>query len=136
MGRVGAILLAVAGGVLAFAGAVIALAFGIPALGLNAYGRNPLDETLRGEGSAVILYAAGAALLAIATRWIRAHDGPLHFERFAVAGVVMLGFGGLMAVRGNWTGVGMLVVGTIAILAPIALGGRPWGSQPKDAARA
>lgn len=129
MGRVAVAVLAVIGLLLAAAGLIAGLAWGIPALGLNIYGRNPLDETLRGLGSAATLYAVGAALLAVAIRWIRDHSGPLDLRGFVFPAVMFLGVTGLMAVRGNWTSILMLLVVAIGIAAPIALGGRPWGTR-------
>lgn len=129
MARVAVAALAVVGLLLAAAGLIAGLAWGIPAAGLNVNGRNPLDETLRGLGSAATLYAVGAALLAIATRWIRDHSGPLDLRAFAIPSVMFLGATGLTALRANWTGILMLLVVGIGIAAPIALGGRPWGTQ-------
>lgn len=129
MGRVAVAALAVVGLLMAAAGLIAGLAWGIPALGLNIYGRNPLDETLRGLGSAATLYAVGAALLAIAIRWIRDRSGSLDLRGSAVPAVTLLGVAALMAVRGNWTGILMLLVVAIGISAPIALGGRPWGTR-------
>lgn len=126
MARIGVGVLGVAGLVLIAAGVFVAFAVGLPALGLNPYGRNPFDETLRGLGTAVTLYALGAALLAIAFRWIRDHQGPLDVRGFSLAGVVALGIIGWLAVLGNWTGVAMLLTLTIGMIVPIALGGGPW----------
>src|ERR1700730_16615786 len=72
-----ALVIAVVGVLLAAAGLFVALAVGLPALGLNPYGRNALDETLRQLGTGAPRYATAAALLATATRWARPHRGPL-----------------------------------------------------------
>ena len=126
MPRVAVGVLGVVGLLLVATGVLVAFAVGLPALGLNSYGRNPLDETLRGLGTAVTLYIVGAALLAIAFRWIRDHQGPVDVRGFSVVGVVALCMIGLMAVLRNWTGVAMLFTLAIGITVPVALGGGPW----------
>jgi len=135
MTRVAVGALAVVGLLLVGAGVLVAFAVGLPALGLNPYGRNPLDETLRGLGTAATLYAVGAALLAIAFRWLRDHRGPLNVWGFSFAGIMSLGLTGLMAILRNWTGVAMLLILVIGIAVPIALGGGPWTSQLSRRAR-
>ena len=123
-----ALVIAVVGVLLAAAGLFVALAVGLPALGLNPYGRNPLGETLRGLGTAATLYATGAALLATATRWARTHRGPLPVAMVPFFG----GFVALLclfqAVVGYWTNIPELLFFTIGIAAPVALGAQPWSS--------
>src|SRR5260370_573926 len=82
MGRVVVVVLAVVGLLLAAAGLIVALAWGLPALGVNRLGRNPLDETVRALAFAATLYATGAAMLASATRWLRIRYGPLNLAAF------------------------------------------------------
>jgi hypothetical protein len=129
MARVAVALLAVLGLLLAAAGLIAALAWGVPALGLNRNGRNPLDETLRGLAFAVTLYAVGAALLASTTRWLRTHNGPFNIGAFAFAGAMIPVLGVWMALRGYWTNIPMLLIVVVGIYAPIALGARPWGNR-------
>jgi hypothetical protein len=134
--RVAIAVLAVVGLLLASAGLLIALAVGPPALGFNPYGRNPLDFTFRGLASAATLYAVGAALLAGATRWLRAHTGPLNVGAFAIAGAAIPAAAVWLALRGYWTTVPLLLLFVAGILVPIALGGRAWGKQLSPRARA
>jgi hypothetical protein len=129
MPRIAVSLFAVLGLLLAAAGLITALAWGLPALGLNANGRNPLDATLRGLSSAAGLYATGAALLAIATRWIRNRYGPLPPRGIWVAASFTALLCLWQAVLGYWANVPALLFFTIGIAAPIALGGWPWGSR-------
>jgi multisubunit Na+/H+ antiporter MnhF subunit len=132
MARVAVALLAV-GLLLATAGLFVALAVGLPALGLNPYGRNPLDETLRALAFAARLYAIGAALLAIAIRWIRDNGGSERVRGFSAVGglivVLILVMSVWQAVLGYWTNIPILLVFMIGIFAPIALGGWHWGRQ-------
>jgi hypothetical protein len=133
MARVSVAIVAVVGVLLAGAGLFAALAWGLPALGLNRYGRNPVDETMRGLAGAATLYAVGAALAASATRWIRNHAKPETLRAFApVGGVFVVLFVVLsiwMAVLGYWTNIPLLLFFMVGIVAPIALGGLPWGNQ-------
>lgn len=88
MTRIAVGVLGVLGLLLVAAGVLVAFAVGLPALGPNPYGRDPFDHTLRGLGTAATLYAVGAALLAIAFRWMRDHAGPLDARGFSGAGIV------------------------------------------------
>jgi len=135
MARVAVALLAILGVVLASAGMFVALAVGLPALGLNRYGRNPLDQTLSGLFTATTLYAVGAALLASAVRWMRTHSGPLNLGSFAFAGAIIPVFALLMVLRGYWTTVPLLLLFVVGLFVPIALGGRPWGKTLSERPR-
>ena len=139
MVRVAVALLAVVGLLLATAGLFVALAVGLPALGLNPYGRNPLDETLRALASAATLYAIGAALLAIAIRWIRDNGGSERVRGLSAVGglivVLILAMSVWQAVLGYWTNIPVLLFFMIGIFAPIALGGWHWGRQLDARAR-
>jgi hypothetical protein len=132
MARVVVGVLGVVGLLVAAAGLIMALAWSLPALGLNPYGRNPLGETVQGLTFAVTLYAAGAALLAIATRWIRDHARPQPARAFLpVGGVFALLFVAmsiLMALRGYVASIPMVLFFMIGILAPVALGALPRGT--------
>jgi hypothetical protein len=126
--------LAVAGLLLAAAGLLVGLAVGLPALGLNAYGRNPLDFTVRGLGTAATLYVIGAALLAAATRWIRNRQGSQDARRLLPVGGVFLGVFVVlsiwMAALGYWINIPLLLFFIGGILAPMALAvWRPSGSH-------
>jgi hypothetical protein len=119
-------LLAIVGLLLAAIGLIVALAVGLPALGANAYGRNPLDSTLRGLSTAAAFYVIGAALLAASTRWIRSRLGPQDARRLLPVGGV---FGGVfvvlsiwMAAFGYWINIPILLLFIAGILAPVALG--------------
>lgn len=126
MTRAGVALLAILGLFLAAAGALVALAVGIPALGLNPYGRNPLSMTIAGLVTAAVLYLVGAALLVSATRWMRDHGfAAARRGALAVIGGMVLLFGTLMAVKGFWISIAMFLVAVIAMLAPAAIGLRP-----------
>jgi hypothetical protein len=132
MARVVVGVLGVVGLLLAAAGLIMTLAWGLPALGLNPYGRNPLGETVGGLTFAVTLYAVGAGLLVIAIRWIRDHAGPQPARAlmpvggiFVVVFVVMSIF---LALRGYWASIPMLLFFMIGILAPMALGALPRGT--------
>jgi MFS family permease len=129
MGRVAVVLLAVVGLLLAAAGLIAALAWGLPALGLNRLGRNPVDETVRGLAFAAALYAAGAALLASATRWLRSRYGPLSLAAFAYAAALIPVLCVWMAVLAYWSNIPLLLFIVVGIYAPVAIGGRPWGKQ-------
>jgi len=137
MARFAVGVLAVVGLLLAAAGLFVALAVGLPALGLNPYGRNPLDETLRGLGTALTLYAIGAALLASATRWMRNQRGPLGARRLlALGGAFASVFAVLsiwMAVLGYWLNIPLLLFFLTGILAPAALG--VWPPSGRQIAR-
>jgi len=135
MARVAVALLAILGVVLASAGMFVALAVGLPALGLNPYGRNLLDQTLSGLFTATTLYAVGAALLASAVRWMRTHSGPLNLGSFAFAGAIIPVFALLMVLRGYWTTVPLLLLFVVGLFVPIALGGRPWGKTLSERPR-
>jgi hypothetical protein len=126
MARVAVALLAVLGLLLAGAGLILALAWGLPALGLNRDGRNPLDDTLRGLGFAFTLYTVGAAFVASSTRWFRVRYGPVNLGAFAFAGAMIPVVGVGMALRGYWSNIPLLLFVIVGIYAPIALGGRPW----------
>src|SRR2546428_6604278 len=89
MVRVAVALLAILGILLVSAGIMVALAVGLPALGLNPYGRNPLDQTIAGLAIATTLYVVGAALLASAIRWMRTHIRPVNLGAFAFAGAII-----------------------------------------------
>ena len=134
MARFGVGVLAVVGLLLAAAGLLVALAVGLPALGLNPYGRNPLDHTLRGLGSAATLYAMGAALLATSTRWMRNRLGPLDARALLPLGGVFAGVFVVLSIwmarLGYWINIPVLLFFLAGILAPIALGlWRPTGSR-------
>ena len=133
MARFAAVMLGVVGLLLAGAGLIAALAWGLPALGLNTNGRNPVDDTVRGLTLAATLYAVGAALLAIAIRWLRDHSANRPAWGFAATGGVFVALLVVMsiwmAVLGYWTNIPVLLFFMIGILAPIVLGGRPWSSQ-------
>ena len=129
MARVAVALLAVLGLLLAAAGLIAALAWGLPALGLNRNGRNPLDDTLRGLSFAVTLYAVGAALLASTIRWIRIRYGPLNLGALAFAVAMIPVLCVWMAVVGYWTNIPLLLFLIVGVYAPIALGGRPWSNR-------
>jgi hypothetical protein len=128
MARVAVALLAVLGLLLAVAGLIAALAWGLPALGLNRNGRNPVDETLRGLAFAVTLYAVGAVLLASTIQWFRIRYGPIDLGAFAFAGAMIPVLCVWMAVLGYWTNIPVLLFLIAGICTPIALGGRPWGN--------
>lgn len=139
MARIGVGVLGIVGLLLAAAGLIAALAWGLPALGLNPNGRNPVDGTVRALTFAGTLYAIGAALLAIAIRWLRDHAANRPAWEFAatsgvfVALLVVMSI--WMAVLGYWTNIPVLLFFMIGILAPIVLGVRPWGSQLDRRAR-
>ena len=118
--------LAIVGLLLAAAGLLVGLAVGLPALGLNAYGRNPLDFTVRGLSTAATLYVIGAALLAAATRWMRNRQGSQDARRLLPAGGVFLGvfvvLSLFMGARGYWIDIPVLLFFIVGVLAPIALG--------------
>jgi hypothetical protein len=129
--------LAVVGLLLAAAGLIVALAVGLPALGLNAYGRNPLDFTLRGLSTAATLYVIGAALLTASTRWMRNRLGPQEARRLLPVGGVFAGVFVVlsiwMAALGYWINIPILLFFIGGILAPIALG--VWLPSGSHAAR-
>jgi hypothetical protein len=133
MARFAVAMLGVVGLLLAAAGLIAALAWGVPALGLNPSGRNPLGETVQGLTFAATLYAVGAALLATAIRWILNHAGPQPARAFVPVGsvfvVVFVAMSILMALRGYWASILMLLFFMIGILAPIALGALPRGTS-------
>ncbi len=118
--------LAVVGLLLVAAGLLVGLAVGLPALGLNAYGRNPVDFTVRGLSTAATLYVIGAALLAVATRWMRNWQGSQDPRKLLPAGGVFLGvfvvLSLFMGVRGYWIDIPVLLFFIVGILVPIALG--------------
>ena len=126
MARVAVTLLAILGILLASAGMFVALAVGLPALGLNPYGRNPPGQTLSGLFTAAALYVVGAALLVTAVRWMRTHSGPLNLGSFAFAGASIPLLAVWMVLRGYWMTVPLLLLFVVGLFAPIALGGRPW----------
>jgi hypothetical protein len=132
MARVVVGVLGVVGLLVAAAGLIMALAWSLPALGLNPYGRNPLGETVQGLTFAVTLYAVGAALVAIAIRWIRDHAAPRPARAFRSVGsvfvVLFVAISILMALRGYWASIPMLFFFTLGILAPVALGALPRGT--------
>jgi len=117
---------AVVGLLLAAAGLLVGLAVGLPALGLNAYGRNPLDFTVRGLSTAATLYVIGSALLAAATRWMRNRQGSEGTRRLLPVGGVFVGvflvLSLWMGARGYWSNIPILLFFIGGILAPIALG--------------
>src|SRR5260370_36847179 len=143
MARVAIALLGVVGLLLAAAGLIIALAWGLSALGQNPYGRNPFGETVQGLTFAGTLYAVGAALVAIAVRWIRDHAGPQPVRPIVpVGGVFIVLFVVMsiwMAALGYWTNIPILLFFMIGILAPMALCVRPWGTplapRPRSSSR-
>jgi hypothetical protein len=118
--------LAVGALLLAAAGLLVGLAVGLPALGLNPNGRNPLDFTVRGLSTAATLYVIGAALLAAATRWMRNRQGPQVARRLLPVGGVFAGVFVVlsiwMAALGYWTNIPILLFIIGGILAPVALG--------------
>ncbi|TMC66980.1 MAG: hypothetical protein E6J16_00390 [Chloroflexota bacterium] len=118
--------LAVVGLLLAATALIVALDVGLPALGLNAYGRNPLDFTLRGLSTAAACYVIGAALLVASTRWIRNRVGPQDARKVLPVGGVFAGVFVMlsiwMAALGYWTNIPILLFFIGGILAPIALG--------------
>jgi len=135
MVRVAVALLAILGILLVSAGIMVALAVGLPALGLNPYGRNPLDQTIAGLAIATTLYVVGAALLASAIRWMRTHIRPVNLGAFAFAGAIIPVLGVWMALRGYWSSIPLLLLFMVGLYAPIALGGRPWGKPLIDRPR-
>jgi len=100
-------------------------AVGMPALGLNPYGRNPLTMTIIGLVAAATVYLVGAALLTSATRWMSDHGFPARRPMLALVGGMAIGWSAVMAVRGFWISIAMLLVLVVAILAPMAVGLRP-----------
>jgi len=136
MARLAVVVFATVGILLVAAGLFVALAVGLPALGLNPYGRNPLDETLRGLSTAAKLYVVGAALLASALRWIRNHDGgaPALSSFWPVGPVVVIVYVWMAASR-NWLYVPIAPLFAIGLLTPIAVGLWPRGSQATPGVR-
>ena len=130
-------LAAAVGLLLAAAGLFVPLAVGIPALGLNMYGRNPIEFTVTGEGFAAGLYLVGATLTWFATDWTR-RSGRL--GRRWVPGAL-----GLTAVwlitevptllRRDWVWAAGLLFFFAGLILPIALGLRPWEAAPTPAER-
>jgi hypothetical protein len=116
--------IAVIGTVLVGVGVFVAYAVGLPALGLAAYGRPPVRETLSGLGTALTLYLVGAALLAAASRSVRDRRPGSPAVLFALIGVSTLIWSLLVGLRSDWIGAAVVVVAGIALLAPIALGFR------------
>jgi hypothetical protein len=116
------VLLAIVGLTLAAVGFFVILAVGIPALGLNPYGRNPMSLTVSGLTAGVTLYLVGAAVLASATRWMRDHPHGSPAPALAFLAVMLVGWTGLMAVRGYWFSIAELALYIAAIFFPIALG--------------
>lgn len=119
------LMLALIGLTLAAVGVFIVLAMGIPALGLNPYGRNRMSFTVSGLTTGIMLYLVGAAVLVSATRWMRDHRHGSPAPALAFLAVVLFGWSGLMAVRGYWFGIAELGVFAVAILTPLAVGFRP-----------
>jgi hypothetical protein len=124
MPRALVVVLAVVGLTLAAVGVFIVLAVGIPALGLNEYGRNPMSSTVSGLTSGVVLYLVGAALLVSSTRWMREHDRGSPARGLAFLVVIALVWSFVMAGRGDWIAIPELALFAVAILAPMALGFR------------
>ena len=118
--------LAVVGLLLAATALIVALAVGLPALGLNAYARNPLDFTLRGLSTAAAFYVIGAALLVASTRWIRNRVGPQDARKVLPVGGLIAGVFVVLSIwmdaLGYWTNIPILLFFIGGILAPIALG--------------
>jgi hypothetical protein len=116
--------IAVIGIVLVGAGVFVAYAVGMPALGLNSYGRPAFSETLSGLGTALTLYLVGAALLAAAIRSIRHRRPGSPVPLFALIGALILTWSLWVGLRSGWIGATVVVVAGSAVLAPIALGFR------------
>jgi len=136
MARLAVVVFATVGILLVAAGLFVALAVGLPALGLNSYGRNPPDFTVRGFATAATLYVVGAALLASALRWKRNHDGGAPgLSSFWPVGLFVLIVCVWMAASRNWLYVPIVPLFAIGLLTPIAVGLWPRGSQPTPAVR-
>jgi glucose dehydrogenase len=108
----------------------LAYAVGIPALGLNPYGRPPFSDTLSGLGTALTLYLVGAALLATASRSIRERRTGSPTAVFAVIGASTLVWSLWVGLRSGRLGAAVVLLAGIALLAPIALGFRGFRSNP------
>lgn len=125
MARVAVALLAVLGLLLSAAGMIAALAVGIPALGLNSRGRNPVAFTLVGLAFAAMLYFPGAGFLWVASNLMR-KGGWWRIEPFALVAIVLIVSTVPLALRGYWLGIAMLLVTLAGIALPVVLGLRPW----------
>jgi len=136
MARVGVTLLCIVGLLLAGAGIIAGLAVGIPALGLNPYGRNPIEATVAGLAYAAMLYGLGAVILVGGTRWLSNHPGPVKIKLdnsvLVPVGLISIGWLGFMATRGDWLGMAPVALTAVLVAAPMVIGWQPWVNRPKD----
>jgi hypothetical protein len=121
------VVIAVVGTILIGAGVFVVYVVGIPALGLNPYGRPPFRETVSGLGTALTLYLVGAALLAAAVRSISERRPKSPTAVFALIGASTLTWSVWAGLRSGWIGAAFVVLAGIALLLPIALGLRRFG---------
>jgi hypothetical protein len=124
-------LLAIVGLLIASAGLVLAMAVGLPALGLNRYGRNPLDVTVSVLATAAMLYGVGAALLVGTTWWMRTRRAP-NLKGFAYTGSLIPVLLVWAALRGYWLTIPLVLFVVAGLFAPIAVGLRPWDRHLTD----
>jgi hypothetical protein len=125
MTRLTAGVLASIGLLLMAVGVIAVLAVGLPAVGLNRYGSNPLQFTLGGLTFGCTLYCIGAACSLIGGRRIRERaTGQARRSLVAVWALplaVACGLIAFMATRANWTGILMLSFAAVAIGTPLLL---------------
>ncbi len=106
-------------------GAFIGFAFGIPALGLNRYGRNSVEFTAVGEGFAAVLYFFGAILQIRSGQVL----GQLHRPTWKVTllALVPMVWASLVLVvlaarNGDWEAMLIALIFLVFVLAPILAG--------------
>lgn len=131
MALVGVTVLAIIGLLVASAGLLLAMAVGLPALGLNRYGRNPVDVTVSVLATATMLYGVGAALLVGTTWWMRTRKAP-NLKGFAYTGALIPLLLVWAVLRGYWVTIPLVLFFVAGLLAPIAVGFRPWEKRLTD----
>ena len=103
------------------AGSLLAIAFALPALGLNVYGRNPVEFTLVGEAVAATLYLGGAVGTVKAWRLLaqdaRRPAGPLVFGVIAAGAVASF-----WPAINDWEGTLLVLICFAGAFAPLAVG--------------
>lgn len=106
-------------------GAFIGFAFGIPALGLSQYGRNPVGVTAVGEGFASVLYFFGAILQIRGGRVLAQPRRPT--RKGLLLSLVAIGYGSVLVVvlaarNGVWEAIPLALIFTVFVVAPIWAG--------------
>jgi hypothetical protein len=125
MSRASACALTSVGLASAWVGVFIGFAFGMPALGLNRYGRNSVEFTAVGEGFAALFYLFGAILQIRGGRvlgQVRRPKGKVTLLALVPMVCALVVFLVLGARNGDWEAILVALIFLVFVVAPILAG--------------